>query len=430
MRSLFYPLVTSPHARQHALGWLLALMWLGYLASLFTSLSLWPSIILAWLALCLSWPWLAKNNQRQSLILALIGLGCTLWAYQRGAVLEPAKLLGNYVPLLSMLVAVSFLRLLGSQRPHHSPEGARALLSTYTAVHLLGAILNLSILVIMGDRMQKQGRLTPLQGVVLSRGFALAAFWSPFFVAMGVALVAAPGMNLWQVLPVGVLMALVATLLSYLQLKDHAQTFSGYPLSPRHLLLPFSLATLVLILHHFFPEWSVILIITCLAPALALCYVGLRYRSLQPMQEHLHSNLGKMGSELGLFLAAGLLTTGMNMLSQSGLLRLPLTTFGAWEAGLIFPLCLVLAWLGVHAMITIAILSPLLLPLQPDPNLLGMLFLGIWALGSSSSPLSGMNMMLASRYALSGRALWRANAPFALLLWPLFWLLLWLYEQL
>ena len=61
--------------------------------------------------------------------------------------------------------------------------------------HLFGSVINLSAVMILGDRQSRRAPMTPLQAAVLSRfraGLALVAV----FAAMGIALSNAPGAQL------------------------------------------------------------------------------------------------------------------------------------------------------------------------------------------------------------------------------------------
>ena len=71
---------------------------------------------------------------------------------------------------------------------------------------------------------------------------------------------------------------------------------------------------------------------------------------------------------------------------------------------------------GVHPVIAIAVLGSLLLPLQPNPNLLAMTFLSSWAIGVASSPFSGMNLALQGRYRLAPLDFLRWNGVYSLVM--------------
>ena len=409
--------------RSSLTGFSLVIMLVTFLLQHLTSSeSLIPSIA-AWLALLLAWPALPPVNRQQCLILMTIGVVCVVISAGLGARIPWSSLLGNYVPLLCMLVAVSFLRLLASRSEEALPSGRRAIGSTLAEAHLLGAVLNLSILAIMGDRMARCSQLTLKQVLVIGRGFTFAALWSPFFVAMNVSLLSAPGMSFAQVFPVGAVIAVCALILSWWHLRQDAADFQGYPLNRQGLSLPVGLAALVIAAHQWSPQLSVTLLITILAPSVALALSGIRQRArcFPAIAQHVSAGLGRMGGELALFLAAGVLSVGLTLITQQTGFSLPLHHFGALEASILFPFILILAWSGVHAMISVAVLSPILLPLQPNPNMLGFMFLSSWAMGSGSSPLSGMNLMLALRYGVRSKQIWRAQAPFFLMLLPLIW---------
>ena len=80
-------------------------------------------------------------------------------------------------------------------------------------------------------------------------------------------------------------------------------------------------------------------------------------------------------------------------------------------------LIFLVAIVGVHPLISISGVAPLLWPLSPDPSLLGMCFLLGWGLATGTSPLSGSNLALASRYNLSAALLLRWNLLYGLLMY-------------
>ena len=135
--------------------------------------------------------------------LCLSGLGlCALFAAET----DSAHLLKAFTQnqaIIAMLAAVGFLRIVPlPDSSENLPVGLEALWKTRFGIYWFGAIINFSSLVLFGDRMaEASGTLQQQQGQVLARGFALAALWSPFFFAMGVALDQAPGAILTSVLP-------------------------------------------------------------------------------------------------------------------------------------------------------------------------------------------------------------------------------------
>jgi hypothetical protein len=75
--------------------------------------------------------------------------------------------------------------------------------------------------------------------------------------------------------------------------------------------------------------------------------------------------------------------------------------------------------MGVHPIVSISVLSPLLLPLHPDNSQLGFLFLSSWAISTGCSPLSGVGLALVSRYRASARGIIQNNWHYALVMWAI-----------
>lgn len=80
---------------------------------------------------------------------------------------------------------------------------------------------------------------------------------------------------------------------------------------------------------------------------------------------------------------------------------------------------IIIAIIGVHPIISIAIVSPLLLPLNADQSQLGFLFLTTWAVSTGSSPLSGVGLALVSRYQASPRGILKDNYHYAIAMWAI-----------
>ncbi|WP_107851445.1 hypothetical protein [Oceanimonas marisflavi] len=346
-----------------------------------------------WCAAALLWPGLAKRNRTQALVLLLVGGGCLVWSAGQGAEVDPQRLVAGNSGLLSMLVAVSFLSLVSrpqTEDDERSPKGKRALASTLAAVHLFGSVINLSSVFIIGDRLSRRGSVTREQALVLIRGFTAAAFWSPFFVAMAVSLSVAPDARL-------------ATL-----------WLVSMPLALCSLLLPGLLAAAVLTLHELKPALSILAVITLMAPALTLAILTVkRQRPLAVVAGLVSGRLPQMGNELALFLAAGVLGYGLETLFSTLGGSLPLTHFGPVEASVTYSATVVLSLLGIHPIICISLAGAVLMPLEPDHTLLALVFLSSWAVGTSTGPLSGINLAFQGRYGLDSFRIMRWNLGYA-----------------
>ncbi|WP_429220063.1 hypothetical protein [Aeromonas veronii] len=415
-------------------GYLILGMWLLNLLHLYLGLSPWPAAIAAWGASLLTWPWLVGAAKRQALALYGAALLLLIFSWWRGATLTAGDWLLPNINMLTMFAAVSTLNLAtsGLLTGTTSWTGRKGLWSTMASLNLLGAVINLSVLFIIGDRLERNGTLERRQVMVLSRIFCAAAFWSPFFVAMAVALTYAPGLQLSHILPFGILAALLAMGLTAWQVERiGVADFAGYPLRLQTLGLPVTLALLVLLIKQIWPQLGILAVIALVAPLLALLFMPRAGRKAA-LKRQVVERFPAIGGQLVLFLGAGLLAAGINsalsVIDLGAGHGLPLFNhFGLLEASLTLLLILLVAIVGVHPLISISGLAPLLWPLAPDPSLLGMCFLLGWGLATGTSPLSGSNLALASRYNLSAGLILRWNLLYGLLMYVVACLLLGAY---
>jgi hypothetical protein len=375
----------------------------------------------AWLAGILLWERAGRRTRIQVLVLAGLGLAAMGLAWARGGRVDPGLALAGNAMLIAMLAAVTFLRLVTHAEPEAGqapPRGRPAVWSTLFGVHLFGAVINLSVVFIMADRLVRDARLQAGQVSVLTRGFAAAAFWSPFFAAMAAALTYAPGASPTLLISVGLPLAALAIAYTGLTMQhERVARFEGYPMRYTTLWLPAVLALLVLTLHQLWPDWPVLSIICLLAPTVALAHTARGARvSPHPLVRHVRTGLPAMANELLLFLAAGLFAAGIGALFGTFGGWLPFEHFGAPQAAATLLAMWLIALVGVHPVIGIAVLGSLLAPLDPDPNLLAMTFLAAWGASVPASPFSGMNLALQGRYDIPPWAFLRWNGVYGLVM--------------
>lgn len=420
--------------RDRLAGVLLALM---IAASVAPGMSLLPAGLLGWTAVLLLSHRLGRRQRIQSGWLISLGGAGIAWGMLHGAPLDLTRTLAGNQGLISLLAAVSFLRLVtrpeAAQSDAPPPRGRKALWRTLIGVHLFGAVINLSTVVILGDRMTTRGRLGKRRALALSRGFAAAAFWSPFFSAMAAALTYAPRARLGIVVLAGLPMAIFSLWLTARDLDPEnprrGAPFVGYPMRFNALWIPGLLVTLVLVAHALIPRWSILAIITLSAPLLTVgILLARRGRGAwPPLWEHVEQGLASTVNELALFLAAGVLAAGLTSLTHSFGHWLPFDHFGPLQAGLLLAAMVGLATLGVHPVITIAACAVWLAPLHPEPNLLAITLLMTWGIGVPANPLSGLHLMMQGRYGIDGYAFLRWNAGYVLKCLGVGGLLLYLY---
>ncbi|MEB4590916.1 hypothetical protein VSS37_08005 [Candidatus Thiothrix sp. Deng01] len=404
---------------------------------LFPALPLWASGLSGWAAL--AFLLLGSQSLRpftQFFLLAGTGVLLLVWGMMRGASVSPPDILLQNNGLLVMLYCVGFLRLIaaGEDAAKESlPHGKQAFLQTLLGVHILGAVINISILILMAERLRASGALDKLAVVVLSRGFSMAAFWSPFFAAMAVALTYAPGAQLYPVVLTGLGLMGVSLLLSVLELGGlHLQKvadFRGYPLHFASVIIPVLLAVSVMVLHELLPSVPILMIVSTTAVVLTVVFLWAKRPQTvgQKLAAHVLASGSRMAREVSLFLGAGLLSAGVQALSGTFDWQ-PFSHFGGMQASLALAVAILVSLSGVHPVVSVGVLGSLLTSIQVDPNLLAVLFLCFWSLGVVASPFSGLNTILRSQFEASGMELFKGNIRYVVLMWLVASLLFFLWN--
>lgn len=384
---------------------------------------MWWAGIAAWLAAIMLWPQLTGAQRRLALLLAGIGLVAAVATWIRGGQLAWIGLLTQNTALLGMLAAVSFLQLLGRSEgeTQELPKGKLALWRTAVGVHLLGAVINLSALFIMADRIGSNGKPRIEQVALLSRAYLAAALWSPFFAATAVALTYAPGANPLGLMAAGItLAALLICLAGYDIIRsgpDRAENFVGYPMHLDALAIPGVLAVLVGLGHWIFPRWAMLSVVSFASLIVVVFTMMCRqgpWQASRSMIEQATARLPNMSGELILFLAAGCFASGLSSLIGTGGIWMPFTKFGVVEAATVLAIMILLAAVGVHAVISITMAATWLAPLQPEPTLLALVFVQSWAIGLAAGPTSGTNITIQGRYGIPAMRMARGNIRYCL----------------
>ncbi|HHJ35868.1 MAG TPA: hypothetical protein ENJ87_08885, partial [Gammaproteobacteria bacterium] len=359
----------------------------------------WLAGTLAWLAMFVLLPALVMLQRIQAMTLISIGLLCMYWGWSRGIDTDIMALISKNDSLLALLAGVSYLRLVTLPSDDESqilPTGRAAFLPTLIGTHLFSSVINLSALLIVTERLQQKQQLNRVTVVPLMRAFSAAAFWSPFFAAMGVALTYAPGASLTTLVLQGiplVFVALAYTAREFYRCSDEEiKQYQGYPVHFSALWVPALLVFCVLVVHQFKPDFSVILIVAGLSLLITVLISMLRdpEDATRALRRHTLEQLPKMSGELALFLSAGVLAVGLSTLFQSFDALSPNLEFSFQLAVMLLLLIVVLAVVGIHPVISIATLGVWIAPLHPDPDVLGTIFLSGWAIGVVAAPLSGL----------------------------------------
>lgn len=382
--------------------------------------------LFAWFAFILLFK-VINNKTLLYALLALTLLGFCL-ALFKGYEVPLEKMLTINLYLLSLLIGVGFLRLIATpkeERIKKLPQGKESFFKTYWGIHLFGSVINLSSLLLVADKMVQYTPLSRLQIMVLTRAFSSDAYWSPFFVAFAAALTYAPNLNTFAILSLGLFLALCAFFLTYFEVRNSTalEEFKGYPIHFETLYLPFLLAFLVLITHYYVPHIKIIVLISLFS--LVLSVTLLPFKTKKPFQvfkHHITHELPNMKNELALFLVSGAFGVMLSSILMGYDIQLPFTKLDGLSASILLFILIVLSFVGIHPIISIAVIGNWMNEL--NHTLLAVTFLMSWATAVSTSPFSGLNLTMQSRYNLKAIELFKVNIFYALKMYAICVLLL------
>ena len=405
--------------------------------------AVWPAVpdvsaaMLAWVALALLWPGIGRRQQLQALVFIAAGLAALLWGANRGAPLRLDSLLGQNQPILSMLASITLLRLLNRPPRTNDPElprGLGAYLQSMFGIHAFGSVINISAVIIMCDRLTRTRPLGFDQAQLFSRAFSAVAFYSPFIGGVALGLSYTPGSSPLVMMLFGLPLAAAAFLLLYGFARrgrgEEVDGFRGYPLHPQDLKVPLALGAGVLIASVALPGYSVLTLITMVTPAVVVGVLLKRHGlcGLRPaLAEYVRERAPQMGGELALFLGAGVLAAGVVAAAGAGDWTI-LPRLDAFHASLLVLACIVTSLVCIHPAVLVGVTVALVEAIEVDPTLLATAFAMGWGLGCAVNPLSGVNVVLATRYGADNWRIARSNVPFSAALFVVAVGLLYLYE--
>ncbi len=393
------------------------------LATIADGLWAWPSTeLLQWSAALAAWSAAMLLFRRGSLILRIqvgvllaIGIGMILVAGNQGAEFDALKAFGANTGLLSMIAAVGFLRLVTLPAPgrvRRLPTGRRAFLQTVFGISVFASVINISAPILIADRIHRERPLQRFTAQTVVRVFTAMSNWSPFFGAMAAVLTYVDGARLdWIILvclPFSMFCVLMVVAEARWRHSDEVREFVGYPLEKEALVVPALLMVGVAVSSQLFPAIPILVLIALSALTITVMLLAKRSgpsNTWGALKEHVLNHLPQMVGELSLFLAAGVFAVGISALIDTGLIVSPFTRFDGLAAAELLGLMLVAAIIGIHPIILVSSLTPMLLTLDPNPTLLAIVYLTAWNLGTQSSYLSGTNLVFQGRYGIPS---WRA----------------------
>ena len=375
--------------------------------------------ILAWTSFLILFN--SIKNKKMILILFILSLITFLISYFNGFKIDFIKVFTVNQYLLTLLIAVGFLRLIATPKKDKLsslPKGKQSFIKTYLGVHLFGSVINLSSLILVADKMYKKAPLTNSQIILLTRAFSSDAYWSPFFVAFAAAITYAPNLNTSIILLNGITLAFLAFLITYYEVIKNKEfnidEFRGYPLSFDSLYLPFILAVVVLITNYIYPNIKVIVLISLYSILMSLFILPIKKgfnQAISKFKLHIIDELPKMKVEMALFLVAGMFGMAVSSILIGLNLKLPFEIFDWQIASILLLIFITLAFIGIHPIITIAIIGDFLGGV--NHTLLALTFLMAWSTTVSTSPFSGLNLTIVARYNFDAKMIFKLNIFYA-----------------
>ncbi len=368
--------------------------------------------IIAFTAAFLLVPDVDYRQQRTLAVLLVLGLVLMGYGYQHGAHFLWVDVLSRNTLLLSMLLSVSFLKLITLPKNLTTlvnlPRGRSAFRNTLISVALFGSVINLSAPIVIADRLHAERKINFFTARSIIRVFTACACWSPFFAGTAVVLTYVENVRLSLIVISGFPFLLLTVVAVYFLARryddDELADFRGFPLQAGSLWVPAVLAIMVMLAYGTVPSFSILGSIACCALALTVTTLLLRKggaSTLKTLTHFVRNETPRSVNEVTLFLAAGVLATGLIGLVDIGVITPPLQSFTTVNAAQVLAVMTLIAACGIHPVIQISGLTPILLAVNPPPTLLALTFLFAWSLGTCASPLSGTNLVFQGRYDIS-----------------------------
>ncbi len=387
---------------------------------------LWIGGIAAWSAALLLFIDTSRILKIQVSLILLTGFGLIAYAHMQSAAVDPDLLISSNTGLMTMIAAVGFLRLVmipDTLQDEILPVGRKAFLQTILGLNLSSSVINISAPILISDRIHRKRPLQRFTAQTFTRIFCGVSSWSPFFAAMAVVLTYVSDASLLWIVIAGFPFMLIGFVGVYLEARirypEEVESFVGYPTHLNALLVPGVLVVTVVLLAQLMANTPILVLIAISALLITCSVLILRHgisESFRRLKTHVTDGLPRIVNELCLFLAAGVLAGGISALITHGVFENPFTHFDAITAAAVLAIMLLCAFCGIHPIIMISSFAPMIMTLNPDPNLLAATFLFAWHLGTCSNPLSGTTLVFQGRYGIPSWKLAFWNWPYALVM--------------
>lgn len=385
---------------------------------------LWIGGFASWCAALLLFADTTRILKFQVALILLAGIGLIGFARSRGAAIDPDFVISSSTGLMTMIAAVGFLRLVVIPDTHQEealPVGRKALLQTLVGLNISSSVINISAPILITDRIHRKRPIDRFTAQTFTRVFCGVSSWSPFFCAMAVVLTYVADASLLWVIAAGFPFMLIGFVGVYVEARlrypAEIDNFVGYPTQASDLAVPALLIGVVLLMSRLLANTPILVLIAICALLVTVAVLAFRVGPAQILSRlagHVVRGLPRIVNELCLFLSAGVLAAGISALVMHGVIDNPIERFDALSAAGLLSVILLCAFCGIHPIIMISSLSPMMLTLDPNPHLLAATYLFSWHIGTCANPLSGTNLVFQGRYGIPGWKIAFWNWPYAL----------------
>ncbi|MDH3219338.1 MAG: hypothetical protein OEO19_07390 [Gammaproteobacteria bacterium] len=387
---------------------------------------LWIAGIGAWGAALLLFADTTRILKIQVSLILLAGIALMIFAAHSGARIDPDFVISSSTGLMTMIASVGFLRLVvipDTLQAETLPVGRKAFLQTIVGLNISSSVINISAPILISDRIHRRRPLQRFTAQTFTRVFCGVSSWSPFFGAMAVVLTYVSDASLLRIIVAGFPFTLIGIIGVYVEARlryaDEVENFVGYPTHLAALRVPAILIVTVIAMSWLLSDTSILVLIAISALLVTSLLLALRSgiaNSASQLRSYVFEGLPRIVNELCLFLSAGVLAAGISALILHGVFANPFDQFDSISAAGVLAIMVFCAFCGIHPIIMISSFAPMILTLNPDPNLLAATFLFAWHLGTCSNPLSGTSLVFQGRYGIPGWKIAFWNWPYAIVM--------------
>lgn len=379
--------------------------------------------LLAWSYVALELGNLTRKQRLPVLLLVGGGLLFTFASWYHSGELDWVALGSHHLMLVMLLTSVNFIRMATRLHSEGKTRGLRSFIATYTGMHFFSSVANFSSLILVGEQIRRPGApgLSPLSYILLTRGFALAIFWSPFLSMIALVLALVPNAQISTILPWALAVVIFGTAFTLIEARlrhsEELEQYAGYPMCPSSLALPSVLIGSLLVAHHLFPELPMLVLVSILAVTIPLIWQAVRVAPSvlrQQLGRQVTESLPNARPEISLFLAAGFLAAAVKTSMTTGLISSPFETTNALIASIVMVLIFAMASAGIHQFALVAIFAGLLEQVTSTPSLMAIGYMTAVSLSMSSSLFSGVNVILQGQYQMRSRDMLMHNLPYSI----------------